>query len=81
MQEATVRSASLEERERVDQVVQNAQEQLLRAKGQVARLQQGAPISSALSPEARTSPLIFPHAFGGCAAQLWPAHTREDFLN
>ncbi|KAK9908675.1 hypothetical protein WJX75_001287 [Coccomyxa subellipsoidea] len=50
-QEATVRSASLEERERVDQVVQNAQEQLLRAKGQVARLQQGALISSALSPE------------------------------
>jgi hypothetical protein len=69
-----VRSASLEERERVDQVVQNAQEQLLRAKGQVARLQQGALISSALSPEARTS-----HSFShmpsvGCAARLWPAH-------
>ena len=57
-QEATVRWASLEERERVEQVVLNAQEQLLRAKGQVARLQQGAPISIALSPEARP-PLFY----------------------
>ncbi|CAL8461983.1 g1514 [Coccomyxa elongata] len=50
-QEVTVRSASTEERERVENVVSNAQEQLLRAKGQVARLQQGAPVSNALSPE------------------------------
>ncbi|BDA41294.1 hypothetical protein COCOBI_02-0740 [Coccomyxa sp. Obi] len=50
-QEATVRSASTEERERVENVVANAREQLLRAKVQVARLQQGTPVSNALSPE------------------------------
>ncbi len=67
MQEATVRSASTEERERVENVVANAQEQLLRAKGQVARLQQGAPLSNSLSPEARPR-----SNFVLCIDQQWP---------
>ncbi len=67
VQEATVRSASTEERERVENVVSNAQEQLLRAKGQVARLQQGEPVSNTLSPEARASQHVFLNN-----GQQWP---------